>query len=221
MRSQDQNIPASANYSRLGNTTLDTSWGVTLSGIQMFNGISGEGTDPFYPTEYGRCTDRTQCVEGVDICLIHPENTGHLHYHVPSPCMADHTWDDNGVTAQRNDVISSIRSAYELRPYRTLVGISKDGRPIYSPYYSNGRTYSDCDVDICNGKEINGHYAYVSTLFHPYVMGCYGPGSNPSFSQQCSSNARACGVVTNTFSGALKIAASLLALATSMIVIAF
>ncbi len=32
---------------------------------------------------------------------------------------------------------------------------------------------------MCNGITIGGHYAYVSTLFHPYTVGCYGPGSNP------------------------------------------
>ena len=59
-------------------------------------------------------------------------------------------------------------------PYRTAIGIAKDGRPIYSPYYGNGNTYKDCDVDVCNGIMINGQYSYVATFFHPYIMGCYG-----------------------------------------------
>jgi hypothetical protein len=65
-------------------------------------------------------------------------------------------------------------------PYRTAIGISKDGRPIYSPYYGNGKKYNDCDVDVCNGITINGQYSYVATFFHPYVMGCFGKGSNPT-----------------------------------------
>lgn len=63
--------------------------------------------------------------------------------------------------------------------YRSVIGIAKDGRPIYSPYENNGKAYGDCDVDICNGKEIGGNYAYVATFFHPFVIGCYGKGSNP------------------------------------------
>lgn len=78
--------------------------------------------------------------------------------------------------------------------YRSVLGISKDGRPIYTPLHDNGKEYDDCDVDICNGIEIGGHYAYVSTLFHPYIMGCYGPGSNLEIYQQCSANPRLCNV---------------------------
>ena len=73
-----------------------------------------------------------------------------------------------------------------------FVGVSKDGRPIYSPFYENGKTYSYCDVDVCNGMWIDGQYSYVSTLFHPFIMGCYGPGGNASFAQQCSAVPRAC-----------------------------
>lgn len=78
--------------------------------------------------------------------------------------------------------------------YRSVLGISKDGRPIYTPLYDDGKTYDDCDVDICNGMMIGGHYAYVSTMFHPYIMGCFGPGSSPTLYQQCSANPRLCGL---------------------------
>jgi len=52
-------------------------------------------------------------------------------------------------------------------------------------YYSGGMSYSGCQVDVCNGLKINGNYAYVATLFHPYFIGCYGMGSNPDYNQQC------------------------------------
>ena len=64
-------------------------------------------------------------------------------------------------------------------PYRSVFGIAKDGRPIYTPYYDNGTEYKDCEVDICNGIEIDGHYSYVSTFFHPYVIGCFGKINGP------------------------------------------
>ena len=40
---------------------------------------------------------------------------------------------------------------------------------------------------------INGGYAYVSTLHHPYIMGCFGPGNKvENLSQECSANPREC-----------------------------
>ena len=75
------------------------------------------------------------------------------------------------------------------------MGIAKDGLPVYTPYFNNGETYAGTDVDVCNGLTINGVYAYVSTLFHPYFIGCYGKGSSPSVGQQCSTNPRIQGAV--------------------------
>jgi hypothetical protein len=48
----------------------------------MFNGLSAEIVDPFYPAVYGKCTDASKCVELLDNCLIHPQNTGVMHYHM-------------------------------------------------------------------------------------------------------------------------------------------
>ena len=59
----------------------------------------------------------------------------------------------------------------------------------------NGQTYDPCDVDICNGIEIDGNYVYVTTTFHPYIMGCYGKGNSPRYYQQCSTNPRLCNTV--------------------------
>ena len=49
-------------------------------------------------------------------------------------------------------------------------------------------------MDICNGMNLTGTYAYVTTFFHPYIMGCYGKGSSIHLYQGCSSNPRLCGV---------------------------
>ena len=81
-----------------------------------------------------------------------------------------------------------------MTPYRSAFGIAKDGRAIYTPMYSNGQTYGYCNVDICNGMNLTGTYAYVTTFFHPYIMGCYGSGSKINLYQSCSSNPRLCGV---------------------------
>ena len=75
-----------------------------------------------------------------------------------------------------------------------MLGIVKDGRPVYTPMHGGGKTIDSCEVDVCNGLELNGHYSYVSTLFHPYIVGCYGPGSSPNIAQGSSSNPRSCNV---------------------------
>lgn len=76
-------------------------------------------------------------------------------------------------------MMKTYQESYKKLPYRSVFGVSKDGRPIYTPYHGNLKSQDACDVDICNGKLVGGHYAYVSTFFHPYVMGCYGPGASP------------------------------------------
>ena len=61
------------------------------------------------------------------------------------------------------------------------IGIAKDGHIIYGPLKQGGSYYQPCDVDICNGRYINNQYAYVMTNFHPYTVGCFGPGSTPNY----------------------------------------
>lgn len=78
-----------------------------------------------------------------------------------------------------------------------MFGLAKDGRPIYTPYYDNLKPYDDCDVDVCNGLMIGDHYAYVSTFFHPYILGCFGPGDSPNLSQRCSTRPRNCNSETD------------------------
>jgi hypothetical protein len=51
---------------------MNTGWGVAVSGVMIFNAISGEGVDPFYPAKYGRITDPSAVVEKVDACMAHP-----------------------------------------------------------------------------------------------------------------------------------------------------
>lgn len=55
--------------------------------------------------------------------------------------------------------------------------------------------YSDCEVDVCNGVTVDGFYMYTATKFHPYIMGCYGPGGEvKELYQECSANPRLCNV---------------------------
>mmetsp|Transcript_40523 Transcript_40523/g.39044 ORF Transcript_40523/g.39044 Transcript_40523/m.39044 type:complete len:118 (-) Transcript_40523:40-393(-) len=73
------------------------------------------------------------------------------------------------------------------------VGIAKDGYIIWGPYNNQGSEWSSCDVDICNGLYVDDtNYGYVSTSFHPYFLGCWGPGNNATVSVECSTNGRYC-----------------------------
>merc|ERR1711898_48266 len=123
------------------------------------------------------------------------------HYHVPSPCQADPAITNNNGNFD-GDAKSYSETSWLAIPYQSALGVSKDGRPIYSPYNNNGQRRENCDVDICNGfTDSNGNYAYQSTFHHPYFMGCYGKGNSPEIYQQCSTNPRLCN--TQYWDGAL------------------
>ena len=158
----------------------------------MFSSASIEGVDPFYPSAYGSVTDPDSVVERVDGCLSHPQVQGIMHYHSASTCIPDkESYENIGPFTQ--DIVETMTTAYQSNlPYRSVFGLAKDGRPVYTPMHSGGSVMDSCDVDVCNGFDLNGHYSYVSTLFHPYIVGCYGPGSSPSVSQGCSANPREC-----------------------------
>jgi len=94
--------------------------------------------------------------------------------------------------AECNSSIQDYGSAYYQDKGVEALAILKDGHILYSPYKSDGTLYSYCDVDVCNGKVMGDIYGYVATTFHPYFVGCWGPGNNPNFTQSCSTNGRAC-----------------------------
>jgi hypothetical protein len=179
VRSADTNIPASSGYVKNSGAAQNTAWGVSVTGVLMFSSASTEGVDPFYPSAYGSVSDPSTVVEQVDGCLSHPQASGILHYHSASTCIPDkNTYENSGPFS--SDVKTTIKSAYLSNlSFRSVFGLVKDGRPVYTPMHSGGTTYDSCDVDVCNGISINGHYSYVTTLFHPYIVGCYGPGTSP------------------------------------------
>lgn len=64
MRSRDDHIPAACDYTYSGSGDINTAWGLASTGTLLFNGISGEGVDPFYPAAYnGKCSTPSDCVE--------------------------------------------------------------------------------------------------------------------------------------------------------------
>lgn len=72
MRSTDEAVPEEVglNFIEAESQRLTaTSWGVAVSGTLLFNGISGEGADPFYPTTYNGADTTAERVDG---CHCHP-----------------------------------------------------------------------------------------------------------------------------------------------------
>ena len=56
-----------------------------------------------------------------------------------------------------------------------MIGLARDGRIVYGPYNEDGELWTKEDHDICNGVYLeDGSYAYVSTTYYPYNIGCWG-----------------------------------------------
>jgi hypothetical protein len=87
-------------------------WGIMTTGVAMFNGISGESVDPFYPSVYGNCAVADDCVEDMDTCLAHPASDA-FHYHIPSPCQVDDSMAVSGAQSEfTGDVLTSVGTAF-------------------------------------------------------------------------------------------------------------
>ena len=56
-----------------------------------------------------------------------------------------------------------------------MIGLARDGHLVYGPYDLNEELWSSDDHDICNGTYLDDNsYAYVSTAYFPYNIGCWG-----------------------------------------------
>jgi hypothetical protein len=105
--------------------------------------------DPFYPTTYKGADLVT---EKVDWCLAHPNHAGMFHYHAPSTCIADKNIANQKKGPMTDDVKTFITDTYKQKMNRRAVlGISKDGRVIYTPMHNGGEIYNACHLDVCNG----------------------------------------------------------------------
>ncbi|CDW91050.1 UNKNOWN [Stylonychia lemnae] len=179
---------------------LDEFVGIALNGVLLSSGFStlNMNVDPIFPIEYDQVTNINDAKEMGDTCLtsVHNGNNYH-HYHIISPCILD---SDLQAKSQQvacfmdsgcSDNLIQYSKAQKLKTLMPI-GIAKDGHPIYGPYNSQGKLWQPCDVDICNGVFLGDQYAYVATMFHPYFIGCWGPGNKPMLSQSCSANPRKC-----------------------------
>ena len=116
-----------------------------------------------------------------------------------SPCMFPITARDTAGSCSSssncNKDILSYSQKLTNNVFRTIkpIGIAKDGRVIYGPYTKDGKLWQPCDVDVCNGRFFGENYAYVATMFFPYVIGCWGPGNGAGgLSPSCTNKPRLC-----------------------------
>ena len=86
------------------------------------------------------------------------------------------------------DWSSFALSAYDNLKSLMVIGIAKDGHLVVGPY-DDSQTLLACSTDICNGMFLgDGSYVYVSSPYHPYFVGCWGPANSPPIAQWCSDN---------------------------------
>ncbi|CDW90076.1 UNKNOWN [Stylonychia lemnae] len=192
-------------FNLLGLPNSDAVVGIALNGVFLFSGTSKYGYDAYFPRAYGLNTDPRQ-IE-FDVCLGSVESYNTYRYHMYSPCIYETSIRTKVMMCKEDGACS-----FDLRTYAAAntpvearvilpIGLAKDGRVIYGPYRQDRQLWQPCDVDICNGRYFGTYYGYVATMFHPYILGCFGPSNTvKNYYQQCSSNAKICAYAQTNFS---------------------
>jgi len=159
---------------------------IAINGV-AFQNANQKDDDPVFPLGSGLVEDQP-----LDLCMGHNQrnsDSGMYHYHFFSPCLNKefHGVDrldgmDVGTCVYHEcetDTIKWALSGFQDGEYsgKSIIGLSKDGRPLYGPYKNDNNELWDWDkVDACNGVlDEDGSYFYVSTQWHPYISGCQGP----------------------------------------------
>ena len=171
---------------------FDKVTGITINGVFMINANSAYHDDIVFPPNGNWSFPLV-----VDECLGSNLDNLVYSYRLFSPCILPPGSSIQYVDFCQNNALCSKREVYYLMTffknnpqYMTLlvIGLAKDGRLIYGPFNAEGRLWRACDLDLCNGRIINGKYSYVATPFYPYFVGCWGP-ANPNVDQpSCSAN---------------------------------
>ena len=125
----------------------------------------------------------------MDTCLTHSSLDKELHYHSLGRCMKDFNTllsgtgsptlcKDEPACLQDPFTYAKMAPAYQVNRGLTDIGLARDGHVIKGPYNADGELWSCAEHDICNGVFLeDGSYAYVATSTFPYIVGCWGPGT--------------------------------------------
>lgn len=168
--------------------------GVSFTGVPILVGTTVDDVDPFYPNPDVPPYYQNQ----VDQCLgTADSNKNYYHFQSFSPCMmaSPQKSATAGASCVSTGNCASNTAQYMVNGVSksvTPVGLALDGHIIYSPWKSSTQLWDDCDVDVCNGLQVNGAYGYAMTNFHPYTVGCWGPGNKTPLTQSCSTNPKTC-----------------------------
>ena len=202
-RTNETNMLRKSRYNLISGASTQTSAGMALSGMHIFNALDA----------YNRDAVENEA-QSLDSCYSHPQGSGILHYHYWSPCikaglgwasttspstLCRATTDQECMTDPQTYTLTSAKSGQvpafqDTSNFGGLLGIARDGHIIVGPYNSSGTQWTCDDHDICNGAFIDGQYVYVSTGTFPYLVGCWGPGPQQTFQASCSTNS--CGGTT-------------------------
>ncbi|CDW90817.1 UNKNOWN [Stylonychia lemnae] len=171
--------------------------GISRNGVFIFSGANENGYDSFFPQAYG--VNQNPVKNEFDHCLGLQNTFNTYRYVMFSPCMYDISLRKEAVpcilSPSCNASVIDHAQLYAPRQIKTVlpIGFAKDGRVIYGPYRQDGNLWQPCDVDVCNGRMFGDFYGYVATMFHPYMVGCWGPGNSPNkLTAGCTANPRLC-----------------------------
>ncbi|CDW86089.1 UNKNOWN [Stylonychia lemnae] len=199
LQTKDEWVQSLAKYPYLSLPTSNYVVGVALNGVFFFSGTSTFGYDAFFPRAYENNINPREILP--DVCLGQASTYNTYRYHMFSPCIFDNSLKLTQANQQcfshagcKADKLTHSVSKLTYRQRNIIpIGLARDGRMIYGPYNQDGQLWNPCDVDICNGVYISRiTYAYVATMFHPYIIGCWGPGNMLNLTQSCSTNPRQC-----------------------------
>lgn len=147
-----------------------------------------------------------------DKCNGHSDMKHHYHYHIPPICYLN----SMGVPTPNADTWYLNDAEDDIRPYEDMakqfpetgkspvVGFARDGFPIYALYGPDDKLVKSHlyggDLDECNGKAVDGKYAYYISAEPPFVPTCLrgkaGSFAFAAFDKKCPAEG-----VTNKISG--------------------
>ena len=187
-------ISISATYLDDAQSVATATWsGINRMNVGILNGLDANNLDAV-----------TQDALLVDDCMQHAApTTNALHTHTINKCACSTCSEKNDSDIySKPDLCTSTNTCPSTTWYSGwtassgdhggVYGLARDGHVIYGPYNNNNELWTCDDVDACNGFFKNagvGEYAYATTTFFPYVVGCWGPAvGNVAMMPTCTTN---------------------------------